>query len=174
MVGSLRPAINQAAPPDHRPRIHFGFSKSKYYKRALALAAKATLHETRGRGEDAWHIVTFTDNQMSQMALLFSLTRLLHPSRISGVEVGHLHRFAKNGTVYAQYAHLSANVKKRVQAVAKSRMRVQAVAERLMADMKIGKRELTKFLDDTYLTPIRQDSTRVLSTQFRNALFLPK
>jgi|CXWL01.1.fsa_nt_gi hypothetical protein len=139
----------QAPPPGQPYRIHFGFSKSKHYKRALALAAQATQHEIRGSGEDAWHIVTFADHQISQMALLFSLTRSFRLPRIAGAEVGQLHRFAKDGTVYV---YLSTGVKKRVPAVAK----------RLMADMKIDKQAMRNFLDDTYLTPIHQDSKRVL------------
>lgn len=83
------------------------------------------------------------------MALLFSLTRSFRLPRIAGAEVGQLHRFAEDGNVYL---YLSTGVRKRVPAVAKS----------LMADMKIDKQGLTKFLDDTYLTLIRQDSTRVL------------
>lgn len=145
---SLSPT-NHAEPPGERYRIHFGFSKSKLYKRALALAAQATQYETRGSGEDAWHIVTFADSQISQMAALFSWTRSFRLPRIAGAEVGDLHRFAKHGTVYA---YLSAGVQERV----------PTVAEGLMADMKVDKQELTKFLDDTYLTPIRQDVKRVV------------
>ena len=140
---------NKAEPPGEGYRIHFGFSKSKHYKRALELANQAARHEIRGSGKDAWHIVTFADNQISQMAVFFSLTRSFRLPRIAGAEVGRLHRFAKYGNVYV---YLSAGVKKRVPAVAKN----------LMADMKIDEQELTKFLDDTYLTPIHQDSIRVL------------
>ena len=36
------------------------------------------------------------------------------------------------------------------------------VAQSLMAEMKMGKQDLTKYVDDTYLTPIRQDVKRVV------------
>jgi hypothetical protein len=148
MVVMLEPS-HKGEPGGNGYRIHFGFSKSKHYKRALALAAQATRHEIRGSGEDAWHIVTFTDNQISQMALLYSLTRSFRLPRIAGAEIGRLHRFTKHGTVYC---YLSAGAKKRVPDVAQS----------LMAEMKMGKQDLAKYLNDTYLTPIRQDVKRVV------------
>src|SRR5713101_273761 len=106
-------------PSDNGYRIHFGFSKSKHYKKALALADQATGHEIRGSGEDAWHIVTFADNQISQMAFLYSLIRSFRLPRISGVEVGLLHKFSKHGIVYDYQPGL---VKGRVRTVADSLM----------------------------------------------------
>lgn len=150
---------SKVEPPVERYRIHFGFSKSKHYKQAIALAIQATRHEMCGSGEDVWHIVTFTEDQTAKMALLFSLTKSFRNPRIAGAEVGLLHRFAKHGTVYC---YQSAGIKKRVPSVAQS----------LMADMKIGGQDLAKYLDDTYLTPIRQDTINVVE-KLRSEGFFP-
>ena len=59
-------------------RIHFGYSKkSKYYPQAIELARLAYKHEVFGEGDDTWHVVTLTDDQVDLIASLYVIAAKL-------------------------------------------------------------------------------------------------
>lgn len=76
-------------------RIHFGVSKSKRYQQALELASRAHKHEIRSSRPDSWHILTFTEEQIDLMALVYSAVRGFHCPKVDGVDVRKLLSYGK-------------------------------------------------------------------------------
>ena len=68
-------------------KIHFGFSKSRRYPQAVKLAKFAHKHEIRCEGENVWHIVTFTNEQIDLMASFYKVARNLPYPKIYGADV---------------------------------------------------------------------------------------
>jgi len=129
-------------------KIHFGFSKSKRYPQAVELAKLANKHETRGEGEDVWHIVTFTNEQIDLMASFYKIARNLPYPRIYGTDILSLILHLREGYEYSY----NSNAKKN---------RIRKASTRLQTETKKTPQELARHLDDKYWQEYQQDMARV-------------
>jgi hypothetical protein len=128
-------------------RLHFGYSASKRYPQAVELSDLAYLHETRGEGEDIWHIVSFTDSQIDLMAKLYKFLvgeavssqpfmNIPRP-KVSGVDVLSLWAYCQKE---GHWDHKWNSFTK------KERMRL--VAEKLASETGKRLRDIASFLQD--------------------------
>jgi len=126
-------------------RIHFGFSKSRRYPQAVELSKLAHQHETRGEGEDIWHIVSFTDSQIDLMAALYKL--LVGKSE---ADILYLIIYCRSEGQY-DYAYYSQ----------RNRERIRFAAERLIMESGKSLQDLAKVLENNYWEPARKDIAEV-------------
>jgi len=138
-------------------RIHFGFSQGKRYIQAVRLSKLAYLNETRGEGQDTWHIVSFADSQIDLMAKLYKLlvgegfnkhAHWIQRPRISGVDVLSLWAYCHQEG-HRDYKWDSPTKKERM----------RLVAEKLKSEMGKGFRDIALFLQEEYLHPIERDNS---------------
>jgi len=129
-------------------RIHFGFSKSKRYPQAIELAKLSHKHEIRGEGEDIWHIVTFTNEQINLMASFYKIASSLPYPKIYGADVLSLILYLCEGYEYSY----NSNAKKN---------RIRKASKRLQIETKKIPQELARYLDDKYWKAYQQDMARV-------------
>lgn len=129
-------------------KIHFGFSKSKRYPQAVELAKIANKHEIRGEGEDIWHIVTFTSEQIDLMASFYKIAGGLSYPKIYGADVLSLILYLREDYEYSY----DSNAKKN---------RIRKAAKRLQIETKKTPQELARYIDDKYWQEYQQDMTRV-------------
>ena len=141
-------------------RIHFGFSRSKRYPQAVELSKLAYQHETRGEGEDIWHIVSFTDSQIDLMAALYKLLvgksafspcfmNISRP-KIYGADILSLITYCRKDGQY-DYAYHSQ----------KHKGRIRLAAERLKTETGKSLQDLARVLEDNYWEPARKDIAAV-------------
>lgn len=133
-------------------RIHFGFSKrSKFYPQAIELAALAPRHEIRGEGENVWHIVSLTDDEIELLHHLYLVARKLPRPKVYGADALCLCFAAKgprsswnNGLpMFAQT--------KRVQ---------DALQQAQLVTGKSGS-ELAQYIKEKYIEPVTRDTLAV-------------
>ena len=129
-------------------KIHFGFSKSKRYPQAVELAKLAYKYEIRREGEDVWHIVTFTNEQIDLMASFYKIAGGLSHPKIYGADVLSLILYFREGYEYSY----DSNAKKN---------RIRKAAKRLQTETKKTPQELARYLDDKYWQEYQQDMARV-------------
>ena len=129
-------------------KIHFGFSKSRRYPQAVELAKLAHKHEIKGEGEDIWHIVTFTNEQIDLMASFYKIARSLPYPKIYGADVLSLILYLSEGYEYSYNSHAKKN-------------RIRKASERLQIETKKTPQELASFLDDKHWKAYQQDMARV-------------
>jgi hypothetical protein len=139
-------------------KIHFGFSKSKRYPQAVELAKLANKHEIRGEGEDVWHIVTFTNEQIDLMASFYKIAGGLPYPKIYGAEVLSLILYLCEGYEYSY----NSNAKKN---------RIRRASERLQIETEKTSEELASYLDNKYWKTYQQDMTKV-NEKLRNEGYL--
>jgi len=141
-------------------RIHFGFSRSKRYPPAVELSKLAYQHETRGEGEDIWHIVSFTDSQIDLMAALYKLLvgksafspcfmNISRP-KIYGADILSLITYCRKDGQY-DYAYHSQ----------KHKGRIRLAAERLKTETGKSLQDLARVFEDNYWEPARKDIAAV-------------
>ena len=128
-------------------RIHFGFSKrSKFYPQAVELAALAPRHETRGEGEDVWHVVSLSDAEIELLHRLYLLARKLPRPKVYGADALCLYLAAEEPRDPRSSPPLFAQTK-----------RVQNALQQIQrATGKTGS-ELAKFIRDKYVEPVNRD-----------------
>jgi hypothetical protein len=128
-------------------RIHFGFSKqSKFYPPAIELAALAPHHETRGEGEDVWHVVSLSDSEIELLHRLYLLARRLPRPKVYGADAMCLYLAAEEPRGPRSSPPLFAQTK-----------RVQNALQQIqLATGKTGS-ELAKFIRDKYVEPVNRD-----------------
>lgn len=139
-------------------KIHFGFSKSKRYPQAVELAKLVNKHEIRGEGEDVWHIVTFTNEQIDLMASFYKIAGGLPYPKIYGAEVLSLILYLCEGYEYSY----NSNAKKD---------RIRKASERLQIETDKTSEELANYLDNKYWKTYQQDMTKV-NEKLRNEGYL--
>ena len=142
-------------------RIHFGYSASKRYPQAVELSNLAYLHETRGEGEDIWHIVSFTDSQIDLMAALFKLIvgepafsscfLSIPRPRIYGADILSLIVYCRKDGQY-DYKYDST----------KHKEQTRLAAERLKSETGKGSQDLAKFLEEEYWEPLKNVAAHAL------------
>ncbi len=141
-------------------RIHFGYSRSKRYPQAVELSKFACKHEIRSEGEDIWHIVSFTDSQIDLMAALYKLLigksnvvpsfRSIPRPKIYGADILSLFLCCRKEGLW--------NYPRKSQ---KPKERVRLTAEKLKTETGNSFHDLARFIEDTYLEPIRKDMSIV-------------
>lgn len=132
-------------------RIHFGFSKrSKFYSQAVELAALASRHETRGVGEDVWHIVSLTDAEIELLHRLYLVARKLPRPKVYGADALCLSFAAEGPRPPWNSLPLFARTQ-RVQ---------NALQEMQRATGKSGS-ELAQFIREEYVEPVNRDALAV-------------
>lgn len=132
-------------------KIHFGYSKrSKYYPQAVELAELAYKHEILGDGENLWHIVTLTEDQVDLMASLYQIAIKVPSPKIYGADAQYTYAYCLSGGTY-NYVHASDAYKKRV----------YSAVERLQNETGKTIGELTQYIQDKYLTPRANDMAKV-------------
>lgn len=132
-------------------RIHFGYSKkSKYYPQAVELARLAYRHEVFGEGDDTWHVVTLTDDQVDLMASLYVIAVKLPGPKVYGADVQYTCAYCHSGGTY-DYVHASETYKKRV----------YLAVERLQQETGRSIRGLGDYLREKHLSPFEKDMARV-------------
>jgi len=141
-------------------RIHFGYSTSKRYPQAVELCKLAHQHETRGAGEDIWHIASFTDSQIDLMAALYKLLvgkSALSPCfmsiprpKIYGADILSLITYCRKDGRY-DYTYASQ----------KHKERIHLAAEKLKSETGKSFQDLARFLEDNYWEPLRKDISTV-------------
>lgn len=132
-------------------RIHFGHStKSKYYLQAIELAQLSGHCEVLGEGEDAWYIVTLTENQIELMASLYIVAVKVPLPKIYGADLQYTYAYCRSGSTF-NYVHASDSYKKRV----------YAAVERLQNETGKSLTDLAEYLQEKYLHPIGSDMSRV-------------
>lgn len=129
-------------------KIHFGFSKSKRYPQAVELAKLANKHEINGEGENVWHIVTFTNEQIDLMASFYKIAGGLPYPKIYGADVLSLILYLREGYKYSY----DSNVKQG---------RICKASKRLQIETKKTPQELAYYLDDKYWKIYQQDMAKV-------------
>ncbi len=129
-------------------KIHFGFSKSKRYPQAVELAKLANKHEIKGEGEDIWHIVTFTNEQIDLMASFYKIAGGLPYPKIYGADVLSLILYLREGYEYSYNSHTK-------------KKRIRKAAEKLQFETKKTPQELAEYLDDKCWKVYQQDMTKV-------------
>lgn len=77
--------------------LHFGYSKSRRYAQAVAMAEMCSGHEVSGKGHNIWHRVTVTDDQIDLLASLHGLARGFFYPRIHDAPAWSVWSFLKNG-----------------------------------------------------------------------------
>lgn len=130
-------------------RIHFGFSKSKRYPQAVELSELAFKHEVRGEGEDLWHVVSFSDDQIDLMASMYELARHLSRPKLHGVDILTLKLFCLGGQ-YARWMHMRPNYD-----------RILIAVEKLENETGKSEKMLADLLDEMYLQPWHKDMMKV-------------
>ncbi len=141
-------------------RIHFGFSRSRWYPQAVELSKLAHRYETRGEGEDIWHIASFTDSQIDLMAALYKLLvgksafspcfmNISRP-KIYGADILSLIICCRKGGQY-DYAYASQRNKERI----------RLAAGRLKTETGKSLQDLARVLEDNYWEPARKDIAEV-------------
>jgi hypothetical protein len=133
-------------------RIHFGFSKrSKFYAQAIELAALAPHHETRGEGEDVWHVVSLPDSEIELLHRLYLLARKLPRPKVYGADALCLCLAAEEPRDPRSSSPLFTQTK-----------RVQNALQQIQrATGKTGS-ELAKFIRDKYVGPVDRDMLAIL------------
>jgi hypothetical protein len=130
-------------------RIHFGFSNSKRYPQAVELSELAFKHEVRGEGEDAWHIVSFTDDQLDLMAALYKIARNLTGPKVYEVNALTLKLFCLGGR-YAQWMDTKPNYD-----------RILLAVEKLKRETGKSGKELANLIEEKYLKSWQNDMVKV-------------
>lgn len=141
-------------------RIHFGYPGSKRYPQAVELCKLAHRHETRGEGEDIWHIVSFTDSQIDLMAALYKLLvgkSAVAPSsgtiprpKVYGADILSLIICCRKDGQYDYFYNSQ-----------KHKERIILAAERLRTETRKSFQDLARLIEDKYLEPIRKDMSIV-------------
>lgn len=132
-------------------RIHFGFSKrSKFYPQAVELAALASCHETRGEGENIWHVVSLSEDEIEVLHRLYLLARKLPRPKAYGADPLCLYFAAKEPRSPRSTLPLFAQTK-RVQNALQQAQRVTG---------KSGS-QLAKFIREEYVEPVSRDMLAV-------------
>ena len=129
-------------------KIHFGFSKSRRYPQAVKLAKFAHKHEIRCEGENVWHIVTFTNEQIDLMASFYKVARNLPYPKIYGADVLSLILHLRESYEYSYNSHAK-------------KKRIRRASERLQIETEKTSQELARYLDDKYWKEYQQDMARV-------------
>lgn len=133
-------------------RIHFGFSKrSKFYPQAFELAALAPRHEIRGEGEDTWHIVSLTENEIELMHRLYLVARKLPRPKVYGANALSI-CFAAKGP-RSQWNN-------GLPAFAKTKCVQNALQQFQLATGKSGC-ELAQFIKEKYIEPVDRDTLAI-------------
>lgn len=128
-------------------RLHFGRPKrSKYFPQALELADLAKQHEIRGSGDDEWHIVTISEDQIDLLATLYPLAERLPLPKVHGADLQYLFAFAHSGGTF-DYHHASKATKENA----------KRAAELLMEENGIDFEGLTAYLAEEFLSRITTD-----------------
>ena len=128
-------------------RIHFGFSKrSRFYPQAVELAALARHHETRGEGEDVWHVVSLSDAEIELLHRLYLLARKLPRPKVYGADALCLCLAAKE----MRDPRSSPPLFVQTNPVQNALQQIQS------ATGKTGS-ELAKFIRDKYVEPVNRD-----------------
>jgi hypothetical protein len=139
-------------------KIHFGFSKSNRYPQAVELAKLANKHEIRGEGEDVWHIVTFTNEQIDLMASFHKIVGNMSCPKIYGADILSLVLYLREGYEYSYNSHAKKN-------------RIRRASERLQIETGKSSEELASYLEDKYWKTYQQDMTNV-NEKLRNEGYL--
>jgi hypothetical protein len=127
--------------------IHFGKPKrSKYFPQAIELAGLAKQHEIRGTGDDEWHIVTISEDQLDLLATLYPLAEKLPLPKVYGADLQYLFAYAHSGGTY-DYYHASKNTKEKA----------KKAAELLMEEKGFDFEGLTAYLAEEFLSKINTD-----------------
>lgn len=132
-------------------RVHFGFSRqSKFYPQALELAKFARAHDVRGEGDDTWHVVTLTGDQVHLMATLHRLAVRLPGPRIYGASVQSVRLWCRQGrdSTYPYASDASIRL-------------TRSAVERLTQERGGSLAELDVYLRSTYVEPKEKDMARV-------------
>jgi len=140
-------------------RIHFGYSRSKRYPQAVELAQLAYQHHILGEGDDIWHVVTITEDQIYLMASLYICAKSLGFPRIYGAKIQSVHRYCSSGGTY-NYAYDSKVYKERV----------RAAVEKLQKETGKSLEDLAVYLREKYLNPISKDMAQVQDRLKRDSL----
>jgi hypothetical protein len=140
-------------------RIHFGFSRSKRYPQAIELAQLANQHQILGEGDDAWHIVTTTEDQVNLMASLYISAKSLGLPRIHGANILSIYLSCSSDRTYNR-AYASKAYKERV----------RTAVEKLQQETGKSSKDLAMYLREKYLNPIREDMAKVQDRLKRDAL----
>jgi len=139
-------------------RIHFGFSRSKRYPQAVELAQLAHQHQILGEGDDCWHIVTMTEDQVNLMASLYISAKSLGLPKIHGANILSIYLACLSGGTYN--AHASKVYKERV----------CVAVEKLQKETGKSLKDLAVYLREKYLNPIREDMVKVQDRLKRDGL----
>jgi len=107
-------------------------------------------HEIFGEGDDAWHVVTFTENQTDLLATLYPIATKLPLPTISGADLQYTYAFCKSGGTY-NYIHASEALK----------IRVKLAVEKLQVATGKSIVELADYIKENYLDPISTDMNNV-------------
>lgn len=128
-------------------KLHFGKSKrSKYFPQAVELADLAVEHEIRGTGDNEWHIVTISEDQLDLLATLYPLAEKLPLPKVYGADLQYLFAYAHSGGIY-NYYHTSKTKKEKA----------KKAAALLMDENGFGFVELTAYLEEEFLSKISSD-----------------
>ena len=131
--------------------IHFGSSqKSKYFPQAIDLAQLAEKYEVLGDGENAWHIVTMTDDQIDLMASLYVIAVKVPYPKIYGADIRYTYAYCLSDGTF-NYVNATETYKKRV----------YAAVERLRNETGKSYKDLAEYINEKYLRPIDRDMSRV-------------
>lgn len=132
-------------------RIHFGVSiKSKYYRQAIELANLVDGYVVLGENENAWHIVTLTDNELDILAALYSIASRLPLPKIFGADVRTLYAYCLSSGSY-NYVHDS---------LAKTK-RVFKAATLLKSETGQSLPQIAKYIYEKYIKVIESDMNKV-------------
>ena len=143
-----RPSTDQTMREEYR--IHFGFSKrSKFYPQAVELAALASRHEIRREGEDVWHVVSLTEDEMELMHKLYLLARKLPRPKVYGADPLSLYLTAKPRAPGSS-ALLFSQTK-----------RVQNALQQIQQATGMSGSELAKLIREQYIEPVGRDMLAV-------------
>jgi hypothetical protein len=130
-----------------RYKIHFGKPKrSKYFPQAVELADLAIKHEIRGSGDNEWHIVTISEDQLDLLATLYPLAEKLPLLKVYGADLQYLYAYAHSGGTY-DYYHASKTTKENA----------KKAAGLLMEEKGFDFEGLTAYLEEEFLSKINTD-----------------
>ena len=139
-------------------RLPFSHSKSKRYPQAIELAEQAHRHQIIGSGSDAWHIVTFTPEQIDLMAAFWKLARGLPRLRIRGVDILSLILYCR----FPWQSHPDSSEKEQ---------RIQVIAERLCSVKSQTLAGVARDLERNVYEPLCHEVTK-LATVLENHGYL--
>jgi len=141
-------------------RIHFGFSRSKRYPQAVELAQLANQHQILGEGDDSWHIVTMTEDQVNLMASLYIRAKSLGaPRTYRDDQILAIYLTCSSGETY-NYADASKEYKERI----------YDAIEKLQEETGKSAEDLTAYIREKWMNQIREDMDKVEDRLKRDGL----